>query len=363
MEPSKGLSTKSEKINEEKIVEKCVLPRIKTSSEKPSEDDLLSWTYLLKCHSYNPNEEIWVIDDKGTIRKSSEVFLSDKYGPTYCLQKYNLPNINFISEKYLELDNDPKEWKNFFENTSMKGYNLFDYEDYIRNTILPILTNEEKIKDLDISKIINYTRVMVECGFEPEEPIFVVLKNGEKEKSDSEIYLPTEYSPKQNWEKQSIISLKFVSPEYIGENDANTWKEFFKKVSVKEEASQEMIEEFGKALVRKKFKLDGYKIESYGGIADLKATKDNKTYFIEVKSESSGEVDKQRLDSKKARFAQEKKDNFYLAKVINIPDAPVIYLLKNPANYEGVTSEINIPKQVIEKYAEKIDAKNLIKDC
>ena len=36
-----------------------------------------------------------------------------------------------------------------------------------------------------------------------------------------------------------------------------------------------------------------------------------------------------------------------------------IYLLKNPASWEGITSEMKIPKQVIEKYAEKIDAKNL----
>lgn len=348
------------KITEEMIVKKCVLPRIKTTSEKPSEEDLLSWTYLLKCHGSNPDEEIWVIDDKGTIRKSSEVFLSDKYNPIYCLQKYNPPNINFISEKYLELDNDHEGWKNFFRNTLMKGYNRFDYKDYIKNTIIPILTNEEKIKDLDTSEIINYTRVMVECKFEPEEPIFVVLKNGEKEKSDSEIYFPAEYSPKQNWEKQSIISLKFVSPEYI-ENDANTWKEFFKKVGVKEKASQEMIEEFGKALVRKKFELDGYKIEFYGGVADLKATKDNETYFIEVKSTSSGEVADQRLDSEKAKFAQEKGDNFYLAKVIHIPESPVIYLLKNPANCDGITFEMNIPKHVIENYAEKVDARNLIR--
>ena len=190
--------------------------------------------------------------------------------------------------------------------------------------------------------------------------IGIILKSGEKEKSDSEIYLPVEYSPKQNWEKQSIISLKFVSSEYIGENNANTWKEFFKKVGVKEEASQEMIEEFGKALVRKKFESEGYRVESYGGVADLKATKDNKTYFIEVKSKSLGEVDDQYLDSKKAKFAQEQKDNFYLAKVINIPDAPVIYLLKNPAHCKDITFEMNIPKQVIEKYAEKIDAKDLI---
>ena len=122
-----------------------------------------------------------------------------------------------------------------------------------------------------------------------------------------------------------------------------------------------MIEEFGKALVRKKFELDGYKIEFYGGVADLKATKDNKTYFIEVKSKSSGEVDDQRLDSRKARFAQEIGDNFYLAKVINIPDAPVIYLLKNPANRDGITFEMNIPKHVIENYAEKVDARNLIR--
>lgn len=349
------------RIEKEMIVEKCVLPRIRTSSEKPSEDDLLSWTYLLKCHGYNPNEEIWVIDDKETIRKSSEVFLSDKYDPIHCLQKYNLLNINFLSEKYLELDNDPERWKKFFDNTSMRGYNQFDYEGYIRNTILPILTNEEKIKDLDASEIINYTRVMIECGFEPEEPIFVVLKNGEKEKSDSEVYFPAEYSPKQNWENQSIMKLKFVSPKYIGEGDVNTWKEFFIKVGVKEEVSGEMIAEFGKAVVRKKFEADGYRVEPYGGKADLKATNDGITLFIEVRSISSGDVSDERLDSQKAKFAEEQKDKYYLAKVVNIPDAPYIYLLKNPADCKDITLEMSIPKRVIEKYAEKIDAKNLIK--
>jgi len=357
---AKDYLPKIKKITEDMIVEKCVLPRIKPSSKKPSKDDLLSWTYLLKCHGYNPKEEIWVIDDKGQIRKSSEVFLSDKYNPTYCLQKYNLPNINFISDKYLELDNDPQGWKEFFKNTSMKGYSESDYEDYIRNTILPILTNEEKIKDLDVSKIINYTRAMVECGFEPEEPIFVVLKNGEKEKSDSEVYFPAEYSPKQNWENQSIMKLKFVSPEYM-EGDINIWKEFFRKVGVKEEASGEMVAEFGKAVVRKKFEADGYTVEPYGGKADLKATKEGITLFIEVRSVSSGDVGDERLDSKKAKFAEEQKDKYYLAKVVNIPDAPYIYLLKNPAGCKDITLEMNIPKQVIERYAEKIDAKNLIK--
>ena len=187
------------------------------------------------------------------------------------------------------------------------------------------------------------------------------MKNREKEKSDSEIYFPVEYSPKQNWERQSIISLKFVSPEYIGENDANTWKEFFKKVGVKEEASQEMIAEFGKAIVRKKFEADGYKVEPYGGKADLKAIKDDIIFFIEVRSTSFGDVGDERLDSRKAKFAEEQRDKYYFAKVVNIPNTPYIYLLKNPAGCKGITLEMSIPKRIIEKYAEKIDAKNLVK--
>ena len=64
---------------------------------------------------------------------------------------------------------------------------------------------------------------------------------------------------------------------------------------------------------------------------------------------------------KKVKFAEEQKNRYYLAKVVNIPDAPYIYLLKNPVGCEGVTLEMNIPKQVIEKYAEKIDVKNFNK--
>jgi len=357
---AKDYLPKVNKITKEMIVEKCILPKIKTSSEAPSKENLLSWTYLLKCYGHYPKEEIWVVDNKERIRKSSEVLLCDKYNPTCCIQKFNLPDINFLSEEYLNLEDDPEGWNKFFEHTSMKGYDKNYYKDYMRNTILPILTNEEKIRGLKDFEVINYTRAMIECDFEPEESIFILLKDGKKEKSDSEVYFSKEYSPKQNWENQSIISLKFVSSDYIEENSASVWKEFFKKIGVKEEASGEMIAEFGKDIIRKKFDAANYKVEPYGGKADLKAIKDNETLFIEVRSISSGDISDERLDSKKAKFAQEQKDKYYLAKVINIPDAPHIYLLKNPADCKGIAFEMNIPKDIIEKYSEKINAKDLI---
>ncbi|HIH70008.1 sacsin N-terminal ATP-binding-like domain-containing protein [Methermicoccus shengliensis] len=348
------------KITQQMIVKKCILPKIKISSEHPSKDDILSWTYILKSYNSYPKDEIWVIDDNGQVRKSSEIFLSDKYNSIYCVQKFDLPNINYLSEEYLKLDNDPDGWKKFFENTSMKGYRKFDYEDYIKKEVLPVLKDGEKIKSLTDSIVINYTQAIVECEVDINEPIFVVLKDGSRAMSNSEIYFPNEYSPKQNWENQSIIGLKFISSEYIG-SDVSKWKEFFKKIGVKEEASGEMIEEFGKNIVKKKFETEGYKVEPYGGKADLKATKEILTIFIEVRSKSSGDITDESLDSEKAKFAEEQKDNFYLARVINIPDAPYIYLLKNPANCEEIALEMKIPKSVIEKYSEKINAKDLIK--
>jgi len=352
---------KVKRITKEMTVEKCILPKIKTSSEAPSKENLLSWTYLLKCYGHYPKEEIWVVDNKNQIRESSEVFLSDKYNPTCCLQKFDLPDINFLSEEYLNLEDGPKGQDKFFEHTSMKGYDEDDYKDYMRNTILPILNNEEKLGSLTNSDIINCTRAMVECDFEPEEPIFVVLKDESKAKSNSEIHFPSEYSPKQNWENLRPKTLKFVSPEYISENgDISKLKEFFKTVEVKEEASNEMIAQVGKDIVTKKLEKEDYKVESYGGVADLTATRGDVTLFIEVRSISSGEVKDERLDSKKAKLAQEQKDKYYLANVINIPDAPYIYLLKNPSIYDGITFEMNISKDVIEKHSEKIDARHLI---
>jgi len=353
---------KVKKITEEMIVEKCILPKIKISFEAPSKEDLLSWTYLLKYYGHYPKEEIWVVDNKNQIRESSKVFLSDKYDPLYHWQELGLPDMIFLSEEYLKLDNDSEGWKKLFGETRMKGYHFSDYENYLKNTILPILKNEGKIKELTRFEIIKYTQAIVECDLKPKEPIFIVTKEGTIEKSDSDIYFSSQYSPEQNWESQCIISLKFVSPDYISEGeDANKWREFFETVGVKGEAPDEMIAEFGKALVRKKFEIDGCKVEPYGGKGgDLKAIKDDEFLYIEVRSRSSGDISDEYLDSEKAKFAQEQKKGYCLAKVINIPDSPYIYLLKNPAGCEGITFEMNIPKSVIERYSEKIDAKDLL---
>ena len=82
--------------------------------------------------------------------------------------------------------------------------------------------------------------------------------------------------------------------------------------------------------------------------------------YIEVKSTSAGDVGDIRFDSGRARFSQGQARCYYLANIINIPDAPYIYLLKDPANRDGVTYEMHIPKDTIEKYSEKIDAKHLV---
>lgn len=349
------------KIKDDMIVEKCILPKIKTSSSSPSKENVFLWTYLLKAYSHSPRDEIWVVDGEGNLKKSSEVFLSDKYNPLYRIQKFNLPNIKFLSDDYLNLHEDSDGWKKFFKDTSMKGYYEGDYKDYLKKEILPILKDEEKIKSLDNSTIIRYTQAIVECKMDIYEPIFVVLKDESKAKANSEIYFPAEYSPKQNWENQSIMKLRFISPQYISGGEHSIWKKFFEKIGIKEQASNEMIAEFGKAVVKKKFEKDGYEVTPYGGKADLKATKDGTAIFIEVRSVSSGDISDEVLDSKKAKFAEEQKDNFYLAKVINIPDAPYIYLLKNPANCEGINLEMKISKSVIEKYCEKINAEDLIK--
>jgi len=355
---------KVRKVTEEMIVERCILPKIETSSEPPSKENVLSWTYLLKYYGKASNEEIWVVDNKNQIKKSNEVFLSDKYEPSYSIQKFDLPEMNFLNEEYLDLDNDINGWKEFFKGTSMGGYNQCEYDDYIKSITLPILSSEQRVKNLMKADIINYTRAMVECNFKTEEPIFILTKEDNIEKSDSEIYFPSQYSPKQNWENQHIINFKFVSPEYIsGSNNTYKLKEFFKMAMVKEEAPAEMIAEFGKAIVRKKFESDGYKVEPYGGKAgDLKAVKGAEVLYIEVRSRSSGNVDDEHFDSEKARFAQEQKERFYLAEVINIPNAPYIYLIKNLADCEDITFAMNIPKNIIEKYSEKIDAKHLLNE-
>ena len=342
------------------VVQQSILLKLNIASEPPSKEDVVSWAHLLKSYGASPNEEIWVLDANGQVRTSKGVFLSDKYDPLYRWQGFKLPEMNFLSDEYLDLEGDPNGWKEFFKETSMKGYNKLDYQDYVRNNILLPLQQSGKARDLSNHQVIQYTRAMVECDFTPEGPIFVVTKEGAKQKSDSELYFPSQYSPKENWENQGIISLNFVSSEYINQNDVNKWKEFFKAIGIKEIAAAEMIAEFGKRAVMRKFEKDGYIVEPYGGKYDLQAKKDSEVLYIEVKSISAGDVGDIRFDSGRARFSEGQARCYYLANIINIPDAPYIYLLKDPANRDGVTYEMHIPKDTIEKYSEKIDAKHLV---
>jgi len=99
-------------------------------------------------------------------------------------------------------------------------------------------------------------------------------------------------------------------------------------------------------------------VTPYGGKADLMAVKDKSAIHIEVRSTSSGEINGEVLDSEKAELASG--EDYYLAKVVNIPNAPQIYLLKFPKRYEGIRFEMKIPKSVFEQYSEKIDAKKFL---
>jgi len=357
---AKGYLPEVNEITSDRLVKESILPRLKATSEPPSEEDILSWTYLLKSYDATPKEAIWVLDAQGQSRTSEEVFLSDDYNPLYRWQGLNLPNMKFLSDKYLELENEPNEWKQFFKETSMKGYSHVDYQNYVKDNILPILQEGTKAEALSNNKLIQYTQAMVECNFTPKEPIYVVTKHGTKVRSDSDLYFPSQYSPKENWENQNIIPLEFVSPEYIDQRGVNKWKELFREAGVREAASGEMIANFGKEVVVRELGRDGYHTEDYGGKADLQAKKGDEKLYIEVRSESSGDVSGISLDSERAKFSQQQGKSYCLANVINIPDAPYIYLLKDPANLNEVSSHMNIPKEAIEKHGEKIDARHLV---
>ncbi len=347
-------------ISSHTIVKEGILPKLKVTSVCPSKKDIIAWTFLLKSYDILPEEEIWIVDAEDQIRSSKEVLLSDEYDPIHRWQKYGFPNMNFLSKEYLDIDKDSDGWKEFFGKTSMKGYDDSDYKEYVEDNIFSIL-KDETAKSLSNSQIVEYTRAMKECDSIPRDPIFVVTRESKKQKSDCELYFPSQYSPKENWEHQNTIPLEFISSEYISEgNDITKWKEFFKAIGVKEESCPEMTAEFGKAIIRRKFEQDGYEVNPYGGPCDLIAEKDSKILYIEVKARSNGNVSAVNFDSPRTKFAQEKGEYYYLAYVINIPDAPLIYLLENPATREGITFEMHIPDSIIENYSEKIDAGRLI---
>jgi hypothetical protein len=112
-------------VDGEKFCKSYVLPKIVTSSPKPSADELLACTTWCRETGVMPDSEIWVVAKDENVRPAKEVFLSAEFLPEQDWEKWGhfVPGLNFVSPAYLRWRSNADEiasWRDFFKKGALK---------------------------------------------------------------------------------------------------------------------------------------------------------------------------------------------------------------------------------------------------
>ncbi|MEM2047800.1 MAG: DUF3883 domain-containing protein, partial [Candidatus Jordarchaeales archaeon] len=333
----------------QEVCNRVLLPKI-TADKPPDKEELLTISAILMRAGIKPAENIWVVVQKGEMRRSSEVYYPHEYfKPLELLEK--------LGFKFLDMDEYARfggeaEWWKFFESAPIKGktpsrwtyysgYQLSsDYQDLIER-IVGILSSS---KDKD--GLITYTRLLKRLymklkDYLKEKQIVNVLTDEGVRKSD-EAFLHSRYLPREDWMKwKEFYGVgPFVSDEYIDDDDIQGWREFFVSLlNVKEEATSEQVERFAERYLERKLREKGYKIlTEHGEGFDYEVEKENTTILIEVKGRKKtiDGLDDITLTDAETKKALECKGKYWVAVLTNIPNDPTLYVVKDPIGIERI---------------------------
>jgi len=337
-------------ISYREICEKALLPRLQTSASKPSITQLKTWTSMLKIGGVRPSSEIWVIGEDGEIVPSSKVYLPIKDGKRK--EIFKKTGIKFIDlPNYIEKDKNESDWLSFFKQLGIR--NLKGDREYAKMLIKKL----REFPPIEPEGLILYTKALKLALEELKDtesflhPIYVLTDKGDLVLSDS-VYFSSSYMPKEDWQKQNLVNVgPYLSEEYIKEeDDIESWKNFFKELGVKETVSSEIVERYAEEYAKSLLKREGYmdvRVSKDGH--DLIASKDGREYYIEVKGRTSM-ISEIKLTASEVKNAVNKKEQYILIVVFNIPNKPRPYMIKNPIEKVKEWHEITIPKETIEKF-------------
>ncbi|MEH2143927.1 DUF3883 domain-containing protein [Nostoc sp.] len=196
------------------------------------------------------------------------------------LQEFKLPNL--VSNEYCSNNESPEMWRQFFLNIGVQEINGIEL---VKKKIALIKNNKELINNSNVIQItieiFNYYRELSQDDFEKLSEIPTLVKNGQLVPAN-QCYLSNVYHPKQDLESLFAQTgfYKIISPQYITENNAEAWKQFFLKIQVTEEirvlsyiqrSSFIFTDDLGKAYLRfiQVDYADNYDLENLLKISDI----------------------------------------------------------------------------------------------
>lgn len=236
----------------------------------------------------------------------------------------------------------------------------FDFSKICEDLFLPqiITTTDPPSK----KKLIAFTQLIQKGMIDLYEDIWVLTKNGIFMPS-SEVFLSTEYSPSQNWEKNKkyIPNIEFLSEKYIKDEKDNTekiseWKEFFENSGVKDQGNKNHVDSFGVNYSIEKLKSKeiianlGYKFSNFDDVQNQSEVgcdfigylSNSKKKYIEIKSRVQAKDIE--LTPNETNHADMYKKDYFLAIVDGIPENPEFYLINDPVKH-GKKDRITIPRK------------------
>ncbi|MEH2062377.1 MAG: DUF3883 domain-containing protein [Nostoc sp.] len=163
------------------------------------------------------------------------VFYTNAFEASDFLQEFKLPNL--VSHEYCINNESPEMWRQFLLNIGVQEINRIEL---VKKKIALIKDNKELINNSNVlqitTEIFNYYRELSQDDFEKLSEIPTLVKNGQLVPAN-QCYLSNAYHPKQDLESLFAQTgfYKIISPQYITENNAEAWKQFFLKIQVAEE--------------------------------------------------------------------------------------------------------------------------------
>ncbi|MDP2916920.1 MAG: hypothetical protein Q8O16_03190, partial [Dehalococcoidia bacterium] len=184
---------------------------------------------------------IYVITDRNAVVSAKEVYLGPV--PAKVLQlRRQFPEVDNLLASYQLIHpklHSPELEKFFKERTHVQP---IDYDKICRQVFLPQISINSAPPQKD--DLVAYTR-LIQKGPAISDPIWVSTKSGNT-KPSNQVFLGTDYFPSEDWEKHAKYcpQIEFLSTAYLSgvpQGDVPSWKDFFKRVGVKDQADNPYV--------------------------------------------------------------------------------------------------------------------------
>jgi hypothetical protein len=220
--------------------------------------------------------------------------------------------------------------------TGFVGVQKMDAKMVCEEAVLPkIVSGAPKPTSSELLDYTKYCQQYLGSALVRGRELWALTKNGQI-RTAKEVFFPTQFKPAQNWEihQQYVKGLDFLSADYVvgcTDEQLKGWREFFRAGGVKD-APDNGVEVFAmnyaKTVLSSHFKnLVEVDKQNYGyDMAGEDGT--GQKVHIEVKGKSA-DADVE-LTGNEATVAKTHGSSFYLCVVSGIPEAPLIYLVRDP---------------------------------